>query len=389
MMHNHTKKFLRLKLSKGRMIMKKKNLMKAFLCTAICAGMVILSACGGSSDAGDSETSAEASAEDEGYADSINILVYPDYVSEDVLAAFEDEFGIAVNITYLSYEEDNITRIESGDDFDIINPNQETVHQMLQEELLQPINKDNIPNLANLYEEFNTYEYPGEEDYSIPYMCGSMSIIVNKDTCPIEITEWDDLADPALAGEIVSTDIDRRFVATTLAEHGFDPNTTNQEDLDEVFDWLCAFNDNVKVYDNGAPRTSLENGDCSVAFTYTTDYVLVKQEDPDGNYELVTLPNGWYSRGEWMLAIPASSTKVEEAELLINYIHDAKNYADNVMKYPGIPVNEASNEYLTDEYKELFKAFEIPETANFFTLAPMDSEAIEMYDLFISNVMAN
>ena len=166
-------------------------------------------------------------------------------------------------------------------------------------------------------------------------------------------------------------------------------NSENQADLDAVFDWLCQFNSNVKVYDNGAPRTSLENGDCSVAFTYTTDYVLVKQEDPDGNYELITLPDGWYSRGEWMLAIPASSTKAEEAELLINYIHDAKNYADNVMKYPGVPVNEACIAYLTDEYKELFKAFDIPESANFFTLSSLSSESLEMYDLFISNVMAS
>lgn len=116
---------------------------------------------------------------------------------------------------------------------------------------------------------------------------------MNKDTCPIEITKWSDLADPALKGQIVSTDIDRRFVATTLAENGFDPNSESQADLDAVFDWLCQFNSNVKVYDNGAPRTSLENGDCSVAFTYTTDYVLIKQEDPTGNYELVTLPDGW------------------------------------------------------------------------------------------------
>lgn len=374
--------------------------MKKLIAAILALTMVFaLCACGSTSAAPAAATeapAADATVEDIAaadaapeYADSINILVYPDYLSEDVLASFEQEYGIAVNITYLSYEEDNITRVESGDDFDIINPCQETVHQMLQENLLSPINKDNIPNLANLYDEFNTYEYPGEEDYSIPYMCGSVSIIVNKDTCPIEITKWADLADPALKGEIVSTDIDRRFVATTLAENGFDPNSENQADLDTVFDWLCAFNDNVKVYDNGAPRTSLENGDCSVAITYTTDYILIKQEDPDGNYELVTLPDGWYSRGEWMLAIPASSTRQAEAELLINYIHDAKNYADNVMKYPGVPVNEACTEYLTDEYKELFKAFDIPESANFFTLASLPSESIEMYDLFISNIMAS
>ena len=368
--------------------MKKMKMHKKTVLLAAAAMCLLLSACGSKGAETADGTEAEVS-EGEGYADSINILVYPDYVSEDVLESFEEEYGIGVNITYLSYEEDNITRIESGDDFDIINPNQETVHQMLQQDLLQKINKDNIPNLANLYEEYNTYEYPGEEDYSIPYVCGSMSIIVNKDTCPIEIDEWSDLADPALEGEIVSTDIDRRFVATTLAENGFDPNSESQEDLDAVFDWLVDFNHNVKVYDNGAPRTSLENGDCSVAFTYTTEYVLINQEDLEGNYELIELPDGWYSRGEWMLAIPASSTKTKEAELLINYIHDAKNYADNVMKYPGIPVNEACNEYLTEEYKELFKAFDVPEGANFFTLAPLSSESIEMYDLFIANIMAS
>lgn len=229
----------------------KKKLLAALLALGVLAS---LTACGGKQ-----ETQQDAAADgDTGYADSINILVYPDYVSEDVLAAFEQEYGIQVNITYLSYEEDNITRVETGDDFDIINPCQETVHQMLQENLLQKIDKSKIPNLANLYDEFNTYDYPGEEDYSVPYMCGSMSIIVNKDTCPIEITKWSDLADPALKGQIVSTDIDRRFVATTLAENGFDPNSENQADLDAVFDWLCQFNSNVKVYDNGAPRTSLE-----------------------------------------------------------------------------------------------------------------------------------
>ena len=305
----------------------KKKLLAALLALGVLAS---LTACGGKQ-----KTQQDAAADgDTGYADSINILVYPDYVSEDVVAAFEQEYGIQVNITYLSYEEDNITRVETGDDFDIINPCQETVHQMLQENLLQKIDKSKIPNLANLYDEFNTYDYPGEEDYSVPYMCGSMSIIVNKDTCPIEITKWSDLADPALKGQIVSTDIDRRFVATTLAENGFDPNSENQADLDAVFDWLCQFNSNVKVYDNGAPRTSLENGDCSVAFTYTTDYVLV-------------------------------------------------------MKYPGVPVNEACTACLTDEYKELFKAFDIPESANFFTLSSLSSESLEMYDLFISNVMAS
>ena len=358
-----------------------KKMMKLILTLILALALTACGSTGSPAETGSSDA-------DSGYADAINVLIYPDYVSEDVLAKFEEDYGIKVNITYLSYEEDNITRVESGDDFYLINPCQETVHLMLQENLLHEIDKSAIPNLANLYDEYNSYDYPGEENYSIPYMCGSISIIVNKDTCPIEISSFTDLADPALKGEIVSTDIDRRFVATILAENGYDPNTKEQADLDAVFDILSAFNSNVKVYDNGAPRTSLENGEGSVAVTYTTDYVLIKQEDPEGNYEIVTMPDGYYSRGEWMLAIPASSTKVTEAELLINYIHDAQNYADNVMKYPGISVNEAAEACLTDEYKELFAAFAVPEGAHLFTLEAMDTETLEMYDLLIANVMA-
>ena len=92
---------------------------------------------------------------------------------------------------------------------------------------------------------------------------------------------------------------------------------------------------------------------------------------------------------EELKKMPTFKDVNSEAELLMNYIHDAKNYADNVMKYPGVPVNEACTQYLTDEYKELFKAFDIPESANFFTLSSLSSESLEMYDLFISNVMAS
>jgi len=324
---------------------------------------------------------------DSEYAESINILIYPDYVSEDVIAKFEEEYGIKVNVTFLEYEEDNITRLEMGDDFDIVQPCQETAHSMIEEGLLLEINKADIPNLANLYKLYETYDYPGEENYTIPYMCGSYSIIVNKDTCPVEITSFSDLANPALKGQIASVDIDRRLVATILAEQGLDPNTEDKEELYKVFDILTAYNDNVKVYDNGAPRTSVENGECSVAVTYTTDYVLINQEMPEGNWEIVETK--YYSRGEWMFAIPKASTKVTEAELFINFFHDPQNYADNLVKYPGVGVNEKANEYLPADVADLFKAFDIPEGGIYFTLGAQSSEAIELYDLFIADVMAN
>ena len=68
----------------------KKKLMASLLALGVLA---TATACSSKKDSGTSAT---------GYADSINVLLYPDYVSEDVLAAFEQEYGIKVNITYLS-----------------------------------------------------------------------------------------------------------------------------------------------------------------------------------------------------------------------------------------------------------------------------------------------
>lgn len=346
---------------------------------------MVLTGCGGSK-AEVASSGAETSGE---LADSINVLVYPDYISEDMLQAFGEEYGIAVNITYCNSESEIMTKLEAGDDYDLIQPAQATVHQLFLEDLVQKINKDQIPNLSNIKKEYDIYDYPEESDYQVPYMSGSASILVDKDACPIEITKWDDLVSPELEGEISATGIDRLLIARVLAAKGLDPNTENQEDLDAVYDWLCAFDSNVKVYDGGAPRTAVENGECSVAYTYTSDAVLALMEEPDANYELASLSDCIYNCNTQMLAIPAATKKVKEAEMLINWIHDGENYANNVMTYPGIPVNGAIDEYLTDDFKKLLVQFDVPSGAKTFKIEAISSEGLEKYDLIIAKVLAN
>ena len=73
--------------------------MKKWIVTLLACGLTLsLTSCGSKP-----EGAAGKPEDGTGYADSINILVYPDYVSEDVLAAFEKEYGIKVNITYIVF----------------------------------------------------------------------------------------------------------------------------------------------------------------------------------------------------------------------------------------------------------------------------------------------
>ena len=54
----------------------------------------------------------------------------------------------------------------------------------------------------------------------------------------------------------------------------------------------------------------------------------------------------------------------------------------------GSPLHKLGNRMHSERTGELFAAFAIPESAHIFTLEALDTEALEMYDLLIANVMA-
>lgn len=81
----------------------------------------------------------------------LNIYNWPDYIPEGMIAAFEQETGIKVNYDTFETNEALHAKLVAGNTgYDIVVPGTVFAKGQIEGGLLQPLKKDQIPNLANM-----------------------------------------------------------------------------------------------------------------------------------------------------------------------------------------------------------------------------------------------
>ena len=121
--------------------------------------------------------------------DGISINVYnwgeyiPDGSEEGVLnlnAEFTKLTGITVNYSTYATNEELYAKLKGGGStYDIIIPSEYMISRMIKENMLEPLDKSNIPNFANIMDKFKSSEYDPGSKYSVPYTWGTVGIIYN------------------------------------------------------------------------------------------------------------------------------------------------------------------------------------------------------------------
>ena len=80
----------------------------------------------------------------------------------------------------------------------------------------------------------------------------------------VEIHSYNDLLQSGL--KISTIDGARNLFPIALVALGYDPNSTNESEIAEAYEWLQKFNENVVAYGNA--EQNLTNGTANVAVTY-------------------------------------------------------------------------------------------------------------------------
>ena len=145
---------------------------------------------------GDKSSSEQYDAEELYGCNVINVYNAGEYIGDGVLATFEKMYNAKVNYDLFESNEIMYTKLLGGSSYDVLVPSDYMIERLLQEDMLQPLDKEALTNLDQLNPDVVAMQktYDPELKYSVPYFWGSVGLVYNKtnvDPADIEKQGWD------------------------------------------------------------------------------------------------------------------------------------------------------------------------------------------------------
>lgn len=249
---------------------------------------------------------------------TLNVYNYSTYIDPEVIKEFENKFG--VKVTYDTYEnsEELYAKLKPGNPgYDVVFPTDYMVPIMVKENLLEPLNLDNIPNIKHLDDKFVNPPFDPGNKYSLPYQWGTLGLGYNLKDTGEEIKSWSAIFDPKYQGKIALMEEARSMLGGILIYLGYDPNTTNPEEIAAAKDLLLEHRDNIVAFapDNG--QLLLDQGEVAIAVEWSGDILQVMEENPDLRYSIPEEGSiVWIDN----VAIAKNAPNKELAEQFINFL---------------------------------------------------------------------
>ena len=280
----------------------------------------------------------------------LNIFTWATYVDDETLANFEAETGIKVNYSYFSSNEEMMAKLQAngGSEYDIILASDYALATMREQNLLLPLNKDVLPNYANLNTNYLGQYFDPNSEYVVPYVVGTPLIIYDPALVDIEIKGYADLWDPSLADSIVVVDDARNIIGITLKTMGKSLNETDPAVLAAAKTRLMPLYGNIRIFDYDTPYSAIISGEASVGYMFTTQVFVSILERPDLQ---IVVPEEGVGIGIDGFAIPVNAPNAANAHALLDYLMDAEVAAFCAeMQYTPTP-NKAAEPLLPDWLK--------------------------------------
>ena len=258
------------------------------------------------------------------YTEEINFFNYGENIDDQTIKEFEEEYNIKVNMETFDDMEAMYQKVSSGaGKYDVILVSDALMPRMIKKDLLQELNKDNIPNISQMDEEYLDLEIDPGNKYSMPYMFGTVGLIYNKDVVKEEVNSWDILWNEDYKGQIFMFDTYRDTIGVALKKLGYSLNSTNPDEIEEAKELLLEQRKLVNpLYgvDNGT--TMIPAGETDINMIWSGEGLNLQDEYPNLVYVVPEEgANFWIDS----LCIPHNAKNVEGAEKFINFVSDKES----------------------------------------------------------------
>lgn len=315
---------------------------------------------------------------------SINVYNWGQYISDgsdgylDVNAAFTEATGIEVNYMTFDSNESMYTKLKTGGStYDVIIPSDYMVGRLIAEDMLEPLDFNNIPNYQYIDPAFQNTAYDPDNLYSVPYTWGAVGIIYNTKYVD-EVTSWAALWDERYAGKILMFDNPRDAFAIAQFRLGFSVNDENDDQYQAAALLLREQKPVVQDHVMDQIFDKMEHEEAWIAPYYAGDYLMMVQENDALAF---CYPSEGFNVFIDAMCIPKGAPHKAAAEAYINFLCSPEISGQN-LEYLGYSApSSAARAFMDPDVAQNEVAYPSEETlARGQSFLPLSDDATQLLD---------
>ena len=268
---------------------------------------------------------------------TLNVYNWGQYIADgsdgsmEVIAEFEKRYP-HIKVNYSTYDSNEImySKLSNGGiTVDLIIPSDYMIARMIQEDMLLPLNFDNIPNYQYIDEDFKNTAYDPENIYSVPYTWGTVGLLYNtKYVDEADVTGWELLWNEEYAGKILTFGNSRDAFGIAQFMLGYDINTTDEAELQACAELLKKQKPILQQYVMDEIFAIMQNEEAWIAPYYAGDCLTMMGENE--NLDFFLPGHQGFNMFIDAMCIPTCAKEKEAAELFINFLCDPEIAAANM-----------------------------------------------------------
>lgn len=298
----------------------------------------------------------------------LRIYNWGDYLSEDVIEAFEEEYNCKIELDTFDSNEAMYAKLTAGaSGYDIVVPSSYMAKPMFDQGMLEKLDHSKLPNVKKHYDiKYNGLNLDQEMAYSIPYFVSFTGIGYDtryvKDFKP----SWRMFERADLKGKTSLLDDQREVLGCALRTLGYDSNETDPAKIAQAVALARTWKEQIARFGVDDTKQSLATGEFWMIQTYSGDMLQVIAEVPTVKFVIpeegstVTFDN---------MAIMKDSKNKDLAYKFIDFLYRPEIAAMNMNEIQYVMPHKTAVG-LVDEELRSNPAFLIPE-ADFKRCAPL------------------
>lgn len=276
----------------------------------------------------------------------LHLYIWADYIKPELIERFEKEHHCHVIYDAFDTNESMYAKLKLGaTGYDVIFPSGYTYELMMQQQMLEPINVEELPNLKNLDPKYS----PEKSDsmiHAVPFAISYSGVAYRKDKVQPKDQSWSIFGNADFKGRMTMLNDMREALGAALKYLGYSANTLNPEEVNQAANQLLEWKKNLAKFESEQNKHGIASAEYVVVQGYNGDMLQVMRENAKVDF---FIPKEGSIISIDYAVIPKDAPNPRLAHAFINFLLEASVAAENMQFTQFSSPNRAAIERLPKE----------------------------------------